>query len=116
VTSRGIKAAIPPQTYDYDVAARRKGTYRYSKNLAYEKMKVGMLDFLDTEEGRQLLDSRKHDIEPTFGDIKHNMGFKKLLLRFKPKVTIEVGLIAIAHNIKKIKSWMEMKELALIPC
>jgi hypothetical protein len=111
LTSRGIKAAIPPQTYDYDVSARRKGIYKYSRNLAYEKLKVGMLDFLDTEEGRQLLDRRKHDIEPTFGDIKHNMGFRKLLLRFMPKVTIEVGLISIAHNIKKIKSWLEIEEM-----
>jgi transposase len=116
VASRGIKAAIPPQTYDYDMMARRRGTYKYSKNKAYEKMKVGMLDFLETEEGKQLLDSRKHDIEPTIGDIKHNMGFRKLLLRFIPKVTIEVGLISIAHNIKKIKSWMESAQMALTPC
>ncbi|MCX6833656.1 MAG: transposase, partial [candidate division Zixibacteria bacterium] len=113
VASRGLKAAIPPQTYDYDVAARRNGTYQYSKNLVYEKLKVGMLDFLETEEGQELLDKRKHDIEPTFGDIKHNMGFRKLLLRSKPKVTTEVGLVSIAHNIKKIKSWLEIQEMAL---
>lgn len=113
VTSRGIKAAIPPQTYDYDIKARHNNTYRYSKKVAYEKMKVGMLDFLDTKEGKQLLARRKHDIEPAFGDIKHNMGFRKFLLRFKPKVTTEVGLVSIAHNIKKIKSWMEMPGMAL---
>ncbi|MCJ7792350.1 MAG: IS1182 family transposase [Dehalococcoidia bacterium] len=113
VADRGLKAAIPPQTYDYDVAARRKGTYQYSKNLVYEKLKVGMLDFLETEEGQELLNKRKHDIEPTFGDIKHNMGFRKLLLRSKPKVTTEVGLVSIAHNIKKIKSWLGIQELAL---
>ncbi len=113
VASRGIKAAIPPQTYDYDIVARHKGTYHYSKNLVYEKLKVGMLDFLETNEGQKLLDKRKHDIEPTFGDIKHNMGFRKFLLRFKPKVTTEVGLVSIAHNIKKIKSWLEIPEMAL---
>lgn len=115
VISRGIKPAIPPQTYDYDIAARHKGTYKRSKNEAYEDLKVGVLDFLETEEGKQLLDKRKHDIEPTFGDIKHNMGFRKFLLRLKPKVTIEVGLVVIAHNIKKIKSWLEIPEMALIP-
>ncbi len=116
VASRGIKAAIPPQTYDSDVAARRKGTYKYSQNLVYEKLKVKMLDFLETENGKQLLDKRKHDIEPTFGDVKHNMGFRKLLLRLIPKVTTEVGLVSIAHNIKKIKSWMETQEMALNYC
>ena len=110
VNSRGIKAAVPPQTYDHDVAARRKGKYKRSKNEVYEDIKVKMLDFLETEEGKWLLDKRKHDIEPTFGDIKYNMGFRKFLLRFKPKVTTEVGLVAIAHNIKKIKSWLEMPE------
>jgi hypothetical protein len=76
-------------------------------------LKVGMLDFLETEEGQGLLGKRKHDIEPTFGDIKHNMGFRKFLLRFKPKVTTEVGLVSIAHNIKKIRSWLEIREMAL---
>ncbi len=113
MTWRGIKAAIPPQTYDFDMAARRKGTYKRSKNEAYEDIKEKVLDFLETEEGRQLLDKRKHNIEPTFGDIKHNMGFRKFLLRCRPQVTIEVGLVAIAHNIKKIKSWTEMPVLAL---
>ena len=113
LAKRGIKAAIPPNTYDYDMAARRKGTYTLSKNLDYEKLKVRMLDFLETEEGRDLLDRRKHDVEPTFGDIKHNMGFRKLLLRLIPKVNTEVGLISIAHNIKKIKTWLGMPELVI---
>jgi transposase len=116
VADRGIKAAIPPQTYDYDIVARRKGTYRYSKNLEYEKLKVGMLDFLETAEGQGLLGKRKHDIEPTFGDIKHNMGFRRFLMRFKPKVTTEVGLVSIAHNIKKIRSWLETQEMTPNNC
>ena len=111
VADKGIRGAIPPQTFDNDISARHKGVYRRTKNEAYEKVKVEMLDFLETEEGKQLLSYRKHDIEPTFGDIKHNMGFRKLLLRLLPKVTVEVGLISIAHNIKKIKSWMEIREM-----
>jgi transposase len=110
VASRGIKAAIPPNTYDADLASRHKGTYRYSKNLTYEKLKVNMLDFLETAEGKELMDKRKHDIEPAFGDIKYNMGFRKLLLRLIPKVNTEVGLISMAHNIKKIRTWLGMPE------
>jgi len=68
-------------------------------------MKVKMLDFLETDEGRQLMEKRKNDIEPTFGDIKHNMGFRRFLLRQIPKINIEVGLISMVHNIKKIKNW-----------
>ncbi len=105
--NRGIKGAIPPQTFNFDMPARHRGTYRRTQNAAYEDLKIAMLDFLDTKEGKGLLDRRKHDIEPTFGDIKHNMGFRKFSLRRLPKVTIEMGLIAIAHNLKKVKSWLE---------
>lgn len=73
--ARGIKAVIPPQTYDLDMIARRWGLYKRSKNEKYEDIKTKMMDFLETEEGKRLLDKRKHDIEPTFGDIKYNRGF-----------------------------------------
>jgi hypothetical protein len=75
-----------------------------------------MLDFLETEKGRELLNKRKWDVEPTFGDIKHNIGFRKLLLRFMPKVKMEVGLVSIAHNIKKIKTWLGMPQLVKEYC
>jgi Transposase and inactivated derivatives len=112
LSCRGMKAAIPPHTFDYDIAARHKGTYTPSQNSTYEQYKVNMLDFLETDEGKRLMDKRKWDVEPTFGDIKYNMGFRKLLLRLMPKVKTEIGLISIAHNIKKMKVWMGMPHLA----
>ncbi len=102
-----IKGAIPPQTFEHDISARHRGVYRRTRNAAYENVKVAMLDFLDTREGKRLLMRRKHDIEPTFGDIKHNMGFRKFSLRRLPKVDIEVAIMAIAHNLKKVKSYLE---------
>jgi transposase len=108
---RGMESAIPPHTFDYDIAARHKGTYQPSNNPTYEQYKVNMLDFLETDAGKRLMEKRKWDVEPTFGDIKHNMGFRKLLLRLMPKVKTEVGLVAIAHNIKKIKTWLGTPEL-----
>ena len=41
------------------------------------------------------------DVEAVFGNIKHNMGFKRFMLRGMEKVTTEIGLIAMAHNLKK---------------
>lgn len=113
---RGMKAAIPPHTFDLDIAARHKGTYQPSSNPTYEQYKVDMLNFLETDEGKGLMDKRKWDVEPTFGDIKHNMGFRKLLLRRMPKVKTEVGLVAIAHNIKKIKTWLGVPGLVKEYC
>ena len=112
LSCRGMKAAIPPHTFDYDIAARHKGTYTPSQNSTYEQYKINMLDFLETDEGKGLMDKRKWDVEPTFGDIKHNMGFRRFLLRLMPKVKTEIGLISIAHNIKKMKVWMGMPHLA----
>jgi cytochrome c556 len=112
VEKKGIKAAIPHQHYDTDRVARNRGQYKLSRNLPYEKIKLRMMDFLETEEGKELMNIRKHDIEATFGDVKHNMGFRKFLVRFKPKVRVELGLISIAHNIKKMKKWIEFQGLA----
>ena len=113
---RGMKAAIPPHTFGLDIAARHKGTYKPSNNPTYEQYKVDMLNFLETDEGKGLMDKRKWDVEPTFGDIKHNMGFRKMLLRLTPKVRTEVGLVSIAHNIKKIKTWLGMPQLVKEYC
>ena len=107
----GITGAIPPHTFDWDMRTRHQGTYRRTRNQGYEDVKVRMLDRLDTPEGKALMDHRKHDIEPTFGDIKHNMGFRKLLLRGLPKAHAEIGLVAIAHNLKKLNNWLTRQEL-----
>ncbi len=40
-------------------------------------------------------------MEAVFGNIKHNMNFKRFLLRSLEKVEVEIGLIAMAHNLKK---------------
>ena len=113
---REMKAAIPPHTFGLDIAARHKGTYKPSNNPTYEQYKVDMLNFLETDEGKGLMDKRKWDVEPTFGDIKHNMGFRKMLLRLTPKVRTEVGLVSIAHNIKKIKTWLGMPQVVKEYC
>jgi hypothetical protein len=45
---------------------------------------------------------RPHDTEPVFGNIKYNKKFKRFGLRGKEKVQIEIGLLAIAHNLMKV--------------
>ncbi len=45
---------------------------------------------------------RPVDVEPVFANIKHNKGFKRFNLKGKEKVEVETGLIAIAHNLKKM--------------
>lgn len=57
---------------------------------------------LNTEEGIRHRKKRCCDVEPVFAQIKHNKNFKRFNLRTKTKAEIETGLLAIAHNLKKM--------------
>lgn len=57
---------------------------------------------LESPRGIENRKKRPVDVEPVFGHIKHNRGFKRFMLRGLDKVEIETGLVAIAHNLKKI--------------
>ena len=54
-----------------------------------------------SEQGIKYRKQRPADVEPVFGNIKYNKGFKRFMLRGKDKVEIEAGLLSIAHNLKK---------------
>ncbi|MCU7550274.1 IS1182 family transposase [Chitinophagaceae bacterium LB-8] len=56
---------------------------------------------LKTKRGMQKRKQRCCDTEPVFANIKHNHGFKRFLLRGINKVNVEMGLVALAHNLRK---------------
>ena len=56
---------------------------------------------LTSEEGIKKRKNRPQEIEAVFGILKQNHGFRRLTLRGKKKVEIEVGLHALAHNFRK---------------
>lgn len=56
---------------------------------------------LKSKRGIQKRKQRCHDTEPVFANIKHNHQFKRFMLRGKEKVNIELGLLALAHNLRK---------------
>lgn len=62
-------------------------------------------------EGVKKRKQRCHDVEPVFASIKNNHGFKRFMLRGKQKVTIETGLLALAHNLRK-KAFQNIKKAA----
>ena len=49
-----------------------------------------------------LLEIRKVTVEPVYGNIKQNLGFREFLLRGLEGVKIEMNMISIAHNLQKI--------------
>lgn len=71
-------------------------------NLRKHKQKVKKL--LKSEEGIAKRKQRAYDVEGTFGELKNNKGFKRFMLRGLEKVNIELGILAIAHNLAKISA------------
>lgn len=71
-------------------------------NINLEKYKKKARENLLSPIGKELRKKRNVDIETVFGNIKQNQGFKRFNLRGLDKVNVEFGLVAMAHNIKKI--------------
>jgi transposase len=57
---------------------------------------------LTSELGQQLRAKRSVEPETVFGDLKHNLGFRRFHLRGLKKVTTEWTLLCIAHNMRKL--------------
>jgi transposase len=62
---------------------------------------------LTTDKGVQLRKQRGVDVETPFADIKHNQGHRRVELRGLKKVTVEIGWINLAHNLKKINTFIK---------
>lgn len=65
------------------------------------RLKKKAKELLLAEQGIKHRKQRPADVEPVFGNIKQNKNFKRFLLRGIEKVEIEIGLIALAHNLAK---------------
>lgn len=71
-------------------------------SLRFIELRAKAKERLQSERGKFHRSKRPIDVEPVFGMIKQNMGFRRFLLKGLDKVSIEFGLLAMAHNIKKI--------------
>lgn len=102
-----ITAYIPNQNYEQDTILRNQGLYQIvSPDTELENYKARMRIRLQSEQGQAMLKRRRQDVEPTFGDLKRNMEFRRFNLRGRLKCELEVGLVSMAHNLKKMKSWI----------
>lgn len=71
---------------------------RFRKNPVMEAMR----SVLKTESGAQLYRMRKAIVEPVFGHIKEQRGFRSFRLRGLKKVQGEWQLICLTHNLLKL--------------
>jgi hypothetical protein len=83
------------------VCHKAKGNRTIEINYNLNRLKQKADERLLSEEGIKHRKQRPCDVEPVFGNIKNNHHFKRFMLRGIEKVSIETGLVALAHNLRK---------------
>ena len=84
------------------LCAKGKSNREFTINRQLDGYKAKARRLLESETGWKLRRQRGTDVETVFADIKQNQGFRRFHLRGKEKVNVEVGLLAMAHNFKKL--------------
>jgi transposase len=90
---------------DCPVAAmckRGAGNRTIQVNPTLERYRAQARANLTSERGLALRRQRNVDVETVFADIKYNQGYGRCRLRGKAKVNVEIALLGLAHNTKKI--------------
>ena len=64
--------------------------------------RLRMKEKMEKQESKKIYGLRKITVEPAYGNLKQNLGFREFLLRGLEKVKIEFNLACIAHNLQKI--------------
>lgn len=93
------------------VCHKAKGNRIISINYNLNKHKQQAKENLQSEQGIAHRKKRCYDTEPVWGNMKHNHHFKRFMLRGLKKVTVEIGLLSLAQNLRK-KVTIHMKNAA----
>ncbi len=81
---------------------KSKNNRQIHYNVKLEKFKAQARTNLDSLYGIALRKRRGPEVETFFGDLRHNCRFNRFLLRGLVNTEHEFGLLAIAHNLRKI--------------
>lgn len=71
-------------------------------NYRLNELRLKAKKLLTSETGIELRKKRGVEVESVFGHIKWNRGFSRFMLRGIEKVSLEWGLLSIAHNFRKV--------------
>ena len=72
------------------------------KNFTWEYLKNYTKQLLSDPKMNGIYKKRKIDVESAFGNLKANLGFKRLSVRTQSKVECEIGIALMALNIRKL--------------
>jgi transposase len=90
------------------LSAKNKSGIRMIQRDLQEMLAEKMANKLTTQEAKNRLFVRKTTVEPVFGNLKENLGFRRFALLGLANVKNEFKLMAIAHNINKLYKYKEM--------
>ena len=80
---------------------KAKGNRGIEVNHKADEYRAKAKERLTSEEGLYHRSMRPIEPEAVFGDIKYDHGFKRFRLKGMAKVSVEFGLVALAHNLRK---------------
>ena len=80
---------------------KAKGNRVIEVNHKADEYRAKAKERLTSEEGLYHRSMRPIEPEAVFGDIKYDHGFKRFRLKGMAKVSVEFGLVALAHNLRK---------------
>ena len=83
------------------VCYKAKGNRVIEVNHNLNRLKQQANELLKSKKGMEKRKQRCFDTEPVFANIKNNHHFKRFMLRGINKVSVETGLLAMAHNLRK---------------
>lgn len=81
---------------------KAKGNRIIEVSHRLNELRAKARELLLSDKGKDHRRQRPVDVEPVFGILKQNKGFRRFMLRGIDKVSIEFGLLALAHNLKKM--------------
>ncbi len=93
---------------------RAEGNRLIRVSFRLRKFRQQARENLLSETGQRLRKQRGIDVEPVFGQVKEDRGFRRFLLRGLQKVTVECGLLCLAHDLAKVGSCENAKNLARV--
>jgi transposase len=110
--SGAIAGAVRYQCHDcldckYMPVCCRGRSGRSIKRYDDELLRQEMIGRVKSKEGAALYKQRFKTSEPIFGNIKHNLGFRKFSLRGLIKTRGEFFLITMVHNLFKIQKYLK---------
>ena len=79
-----------------------KAKYRTIAREKREELQEAMRQRLLSREGKEKYKKRLYTVEPIFGHLKYNLGYRGFLLRTLEKVRGEFKLMCIGYNLRKL--------------